>query len=381
MATIALDARKWTDFGIGTYVRCLVAELVKLESPHELMLLMHSDSLAQGVDLPREVRCVAVEARSYSLRELLLFGGVVRRAGADLYHAPHYPLPVRLPAPTVVTVHDLIHLLFPQFLPTGPRGLLARIYAQRMLRSSARRARRIITPSQSTADDLQSRLRVPAEKIRVIPNGVHASFARSQPEAEVARTLAELQVHQPFVLFVANPKPHKNFDRLLEAYALWQSAESSSQLALPRLVCVGARPPERQKLTDLFANDPNTQILGYVDDATLAHLYAACEMFVFPSLYEGFGLPVLEAMAAGAPVITSTTSSLPEVAGDAALLVDPHDATALAHAMQRLHADPDLRAELQRRGRRRAAAHSWATAAAATLAVYEEVLAEEAARR
>ena len=381
MATIALDARKWTDFGIGTYVRCLVAELEKLESPHELLLLMHSDSLAQSVDLPSEVRRVVVEARSYSLRELVLFGGEVRRTEADLYHAPHYPLPLHLPAPTVVTVHDLIHLLFPQFLPTGPRGLLARAYARWMLRSSTRRARRIITPSQSTANDLQSHLRVPAEKIRVIPNGVHSSFARSHPEAEVLQTLTELQVSQPFVLFVANPKPHKNFDRLLEAYALWQSAESSRQLAPPRLVCVGARGAEREKLINLFADDPNTQILGYVDDSTLAHLYAACEMFVFPSIYEGFGLPVLEAMAAGAPVITSTTSSLPEVAGDAALLVDPGDATALARAMQQLHADPNLRAELQRRGRRRAADHSWGAAAAATLAVYDEVLAEGATRR
>jgi glycosyltransferase involved in cell wall biosynthesis len=236
-------------------------------------------------------------------------------------------------------------------------------YARFMLRRAARRAARVLTVSQATAADLTARLGVPAERIVTIWNGVDERFRAPLDEAARDARLAGLGLSPGYFLFVGNPKPHKNLDRLLAAFA---------GVATPgaRLVVVGGESPGAGAL-----RDPRVVAVGRVDAELLPALYRGALALVFPSLYEGFGLPVAEAMACGTPVVASTTPAVAEVGGDAALLVDPLDVAAWTAALQRLAAEPQLRARLSEAGRRRSESFSWSDCARRTLAVYREVLA------
>ena len=284
-----------------------------------------------------------------------------RAAGADILHVPGFDAPARAPCPVVLTVHDLIGVLFPQNLP-----LVSRLYWSRWLPFTLRFAAAIVADSEATRRDIL-RLTKTRARIEVVPLGVDPAFAPPLPE-RIDAVRAHYGLTEPFLLSVGTLEPRKGLDTLVEALALLEGR--------PRLVLAGRvgwywdRVAARIARLGLAAR---VQWLGYVPDADLPALYAAAEAFVYPSRYEGFGLPVLEAMACGAPVVTTTAAALPEVAGDAALLVPPDDPPALAAALDRLITDVDLRADLARRGRDRAARFTWERTARETLAVYRAV--------
>jgi glycosyltransferase involved in cell wall biosynthesis len=366
---LALDARKIDDFGIGTYIQGLLDALPAVGQPEALVAYLPpgrppTAPMAQAGGA--RARWRPLPAGPYSLRELWQLALAARRDGADLYHAPHYVCPPWLPCPAVVTVHDLIHLRF----PVRHRHPLAPVYARLMLRLAVRRARRVITVSESTRRDLVERLGARPERIRVIPNGVGAPFEPPTPSGGVDPVVAGLGVSRPYFLFAGNPLPHKNVARLLDAFA-------GLPPALGRLVLVGIPPTARASL-DRLCRAPGlgdrVHVLAPVPAPVLARLYQGATVVVCPSLWEGFGLAALEAMACGAPVVAANRGALPEVVGDAGLLVDPTDVDALREAMYTLAGQDPLRAALRARGLARARAFSWRHVAEATVAVYREAL-------
>jgi glycosyltransferase involved in cell wall biosynthesis len=368
---IAIDARKLHDFGIGTYLRNLVAQLRRQDGGDTYSLICRRDDAEFVRSLGPHFTPIVERAGNYSILEQFTVPWALHRAKIDLFHAPHYVVSPLTSCPTVVTIHDCIHLRFPQYLPNRR----AYAYARVMMVMAARRARRILTVSHASKDDILRYLKVPAAKIEVIYNALDERLATPPTEEAVTRVRERFQLRAPFILYAGNIKPHKNVDRLIEAFAILRKRHDGEL----KLLIIGddiSKYPNLRRLVHRFQLHQHVRFLGFVPDATLAVLYRLAAAFVFPSLYEGFGLPPLEAMASGTPVITSNVSSLPEVVGDAALLIDPMNPPAIADAMWRVLQDAELRSDLIRRGCDRVKAFSWERSVARTHEVYAEVIAE-----
>ena len=293
----------------------------------------------------------------------------LRQAGVHLLHAMAFVSPLLASVPAVITVHDLSFLRFPeQFRP------LNRLYLSTMTRHSCRRARRVIAVSQATADETVRLLGVPAERIDVVPNGVHHAHLHTLPAFQVQAFRQAKGLPERFVLFLGTLEPRKNLTTLVQAFARTQAARHGV-----KLVIAGGKGWYYQEIfasVERFGLEDAVLFPGFVPDAELPLWYNTATVFVYPSLYEGFGLPLLEAMACGTPVIGADTSCIPEVVGDAGLLIPPHDAAALADGLERLLADADLRADLSQRGRALSAAYTWEAAASATVDSYRRALAD-----
>jgi glycosyltransferase involved in cell wall biosynthesis len=291
-----------------------------------------------------------------------------KREGVTLFHAPHYVLPPLVQCASVVTIHDCIHLMFPQYLPT--RGAFT--YAKWAIRQAAQRSTRVMTVSESSKRDILRFVDTEPDKIDVIYNAYDERFAIEPREDDVVRVRERFQLHDEFVLYAGNVKPHKNLERLIDAFHIVRKRG----LDHLKLVLIG---DEISKYTALRRAVHHHQLhkyvrfLGYLPEETLAVMYRLAGVFVFPSLYEGFGLPPLEAMASGTPVVTSNVSSLPEVAGDAAVLVDPYDPQAIADGIYSVLTDEKLRREMVRKGIARAGQFSWEQSVRRVRQIYGDV--------
>ena len=369
MAVIGIDARKIRDFGIGTYVRNLVRGLAQLDQENKYLLLVGPNGPESLGGLPDNFQLVAERSRVYSIRELFALSWRLWRLKLDLYHATHYVLPLVVPCKSVVTIHDIIHLLYPEFLPSR----LAFFYAQRMIRGTLSRSDRVIAVSQNTRSDLLRFFDADGRNIEVVFNGVDAVFHQRLSAEDLARWQRQLGISPPYLLFVGNPKPHKNLDNVIQAFAKAQAIHAFDG----DLVCVGGNPEAdlrtRQRAEAAGVAD-RIRLLGQVGDEALPAIYQGATLFLYPTLYEGFGLPVIEAMASGVPVITSNTSALREIGEGYAHLVNPLDVEALARAIAHSMADEQHRASLAELGLRRAREFSWERTARRTLAVYKSVL-------
>ncbi len=366
---IVLDARKLHDFGIGTYIRNLVAELGALDPATDYILLTKPGDAAAAIAAGPNFHAVTETAGPYSMAEQWRIPLAVARARADLLHAPHYVLPPLVRCRAIVTIHDCIHLRFPEYLPNRA----AFLYAHSMIRMAARKADRVLTVSEASKRDILYYTGVAPDKVTVICNGLDTRFAAPPDDAAIDRVRQRFQLDHPFVLYVGNIKPHKNIDRLIAAFA---AARADGPDGL-KLVVIGdetSNYPSVRQAVHRHRLDKHVRFFGFQPAPTLVIFYRLARAFVFPSLYEGFGLPPLEAMANGTPVVTSNVSSLPEVTGEAALLVDPYDVTSIADGIRRAVTDEALRQVLIARGLERAGQFSWTKAAAETLAVYRHVL-------
>lgn len=366
---IAIDARKLHDFGIGTYIRNLLRGLARIDQQTEYLVVCQPRDGEAVNEMAPNFRALPETARPYSIAEQIRIPITLVRERAHLLHEPHYVLPVATRCRSVVTIHDCIHLMFPQYLP----GRLAYVYARAAMWRAAHKADRILTVSEASKRDILRFFDVPPDRVTVIYNAIDERFLSPPDEERMELVRQRYQLDHPFVLYVGNIKPHKNLERLLEAFARVRAAGFDEL----RLVIIGDElskyPPLRQAV-HRFRLEKYVRFFGFQPYETLASFYRLARVFAFPSLYEGFGLPPLEAMASGTPVVTSNVSSLPEVAGGAALLVDPHDTQSIASGLQRAVADAELRAELIAKGRARARQFSWRESVAAVHRIYFEVL-------
>jgi len=358
--------------GLASYARELAAHLLQME-PGISWRAFHYDrrppvSLPTPLDaLPRYV--VPWGAYRWRLTTALrhFLGLSMDRffAGVDLFHATEHLLPRFSSVRTVFTLHDLIFLFHPE-----THKPLNRWFLTLMMPRFLRAADAVIAVSECTKRDAIRFYSIPEEKITVIYEGVSPRFRPANPEA-VRAVREKYGLPERFILYVGTIEPRKNLTTLLEAFHHLLATRDL------RLVFVGKKgwlyEGFFRRLRELGLED-RVIFTGYVPDEDLPAIYSAADLFVFPSLYEGFGLPVLEAMACGTPVVCSNTSSLPEVAGDAAILVDPTDVRALAGAMERVLTDEHLRAEIYAKGLGRARQFTWAKAAQETLKVYLEVM-------
>ena len=367
---IGIDVRKLHDFGIGTYIRNLLRHLARMDRETEFVLLCSPQDQQALASVGANFRSVPETAPNYSIAEQLTVPWALARERVTLFHAPHYVLPPLARCRSVVTIHDCIHLMFPQYLPNR----LALAYARTSITAASRRANRVLTVSESSKRDILRFVDVPADKIDVIYNAYDERFGVEPREEDVVRVQERFQLHDEFVLYAGNVKPHKNLARLIEAFNLVRRRG----LDHLKLVMIG---DEISKYTALRRAVHHHQLhkyvrfLGYLPEETLAVMYRLAGVFVFPSLYEGFGLPPLEAMASGTPVVTSNVSSLPEVAGNAALLVDPYDPAAIADGIYTVLTDESVRRDLRKKGLARATQFSWEASVKRVRDIYGEVAA------
>ena len=379
MTTYILDARTVTPHfpGIGRYVANLAPALTAQLAADERLLVLHAPEARDrlgGLAGPR-VRLLATSISPFSLAQQLQLPRLLRETGdVDLYHSTYYLMPYSMRLPTVLTFYDLIPLQHPETVSRRAR-LMFRMTMGMALGVSAH----VVSISEAARRDGLARFKLPPERITTTALAADARFC-PQPPDEVARVRAAYNLPQEIVLFVGINKPHKNLVRLIEAFGRLLQKGSSATLVIagpwddryPEAKAVAASMPGR--LPGNMPTGESVRFLGPVADADLPALYAAATVFVLPSLYEGFGLPVLEAMACGAAVACSSTSSLPEIVGEAALTFDPQDVEAMAEAIGRLLGDEDLRRHMAQAGLVQAASFTWDKTAALTLAVYRQVV-------
>jgi glycosyltransferase involved in cell wall biosynthesis len=353
---IAIDARKWRDYGIGTYVRNLVRHLARLDHETTYFLFCSGSDAPVLRDLAANFVPIVDDSAGYSVSEHVTIPLKLRRLGVDLLHAPHYVLPILCPTRHVVTIHDCIHLLFPQYLPNRA----ATLYARLMMGRAVRRSALVFTVSEaSRADILRFYPDADPARIRVVPNAMDPDLLRDPGEEEMERVRERYQIRERFLLFAGNIKPHKNLERLVKAFGLLKQQTGFDDL---KLILIGDEVGSYGSLRRRVESEgvrADVRFFGFVPVPTLAALYRMASAFAFPSLYEGFGLPPLEAMACGTPVVTSRISSLPEVVGDAAVLVDPYSVESIAEGLRQALSDETLRQELRRKGLARSATFSW----------------------
>ncbi len=370
--------------GSGQYVQNLMRLMPTIAPEHQYLLIGPPDCFTLTVPGPGvETWPTHLPGRASRIDKVLFeqvtFPRICHRWGADVAHVPYWGSPLWTPVPTVVTIHDLIPLLLPAY-----RGnLLVRLYT-RLVSASARRATLVITDSQASQRDIQEHLGLPPQRLRCVYLAAGEQFSpEPAPDDEVVRLSYDLpngsNPGEPsrYVLYLASHDVRKNVAALVEAFSTVAQADDDVALA------IGGKLPQRddplffdpRPLVQALGLAGDVRFIGWVAEDDKPALYRGAACATFPSRYEGFGLPVLEALGCGAPLVTSNSSSLPELLGDAGFAVDPDDVQGLAGAILSCLVDEDMASDLRRRGPEQAARFTWAQTARETLAVYSEAAA------
>lgn len=347
--------------GVYQYIWQLVAAFAELRHDHQFML--YTDAPPPEIPGLTANFSVSVLGRSVpGMWQQITLPLALRRDRVDVFHGPTFTLPLYCPCPSVVTIHDLAFLKVPETVPSSVRRRLAT-----MVPSAIRRARAVVTVSQSVADEVEQNYGPFGERLVSTPLGVSGAFAPIEGAAE--RVRAELGVQGDFILAVGTQEPRKNH---VSAVAAFGAARRRHRFR-HKLVLAGPRGPASEAIRSAIAHQglvEDVVELGFVADRHLPGLYQAASCLFFPSLYEGFGLPVLEAMACGTPVVGADIAAVREVAGDAAMLANPLDTEALADALGVVLTNAHQQEELRKRGLIRSAAFSWRKTAERTLSAY-----------
>ncbi len=371
---IVIDARRIRDFGIGTYIRSLVHALGTVDPRNRYTLVSRAGDARTLAGLPENFRTAVYSLSDRHPLNHIAFPAFLHSLAPDLAHIPLNRVPLLMIRPYVVTVHDLSSLLF-EFHGSDTHMKLRRgIYRRGLLRAS-----RVISVSEATRRDLHDLLGIPFEHVRRVYEAPDPEFLTAPGGAgdeEKQRILERYQISYPFLLYAGNIRPHKNVPRLVEAFAVVRDQLSSHPVYKDlRLIIIGDTisqyPSVRQAVIKSRA-EAVVRFLGFVPFDTLRCFYQSAAAFVFVSRYEGFGLPPLEAMACGTPVVASNVSSLPEVVGDSAVQVNPENVFEIARGIKEVLLDDDLRATLIRCGLDQARRFSWERTAREVLDIYRE---------
>jgi glycosyltransferase involved in cell wall biosynthesis len=353
--------------GINSYIYYLLLNLGQIDSGYRYSVFLSERRFVNNRLSLHYSRWPTDRPLVRILWEQLVQPIALYQAGIDLLHAMAFAGPMATPCPFVVTIYDLSFLHYPEAFRPWNRRYLGTLTAL-----SARRARRVIAISRSTRRDVIKMLGVPSDRVDVAYPGVDGIF-HPLPSADVTRFRQKRALPDRFILFLGTLEPRKNVHKLIQAYGVWRRVEPD----IPRLVIAGGK---GWYYDQIFAEVESLGLTGevlfpgYVVQEELPLWYNAADLFVYPSRFEGFGLPVLEAMACGTPVVTSNVASLPEVAGDAALLVSPDDETELVEAMRRALNEKALRQEMMIKGQAQAATFTWARTALQTVDTYTRAL-------
>jgi glycosyltransferase involved in cell wall biosynthesis len=375
---IAIDMRRMYEFGLATYIRNVVRTLGRVDTVNEYLLLGAATRFEQLGSLPENFHFLPLQNPEGTFATYLEMQRLVNAHGVDLVHVPHtFWRPLLTRAPYVITVHDLLDYMYRARTNNGMRRAFHAYMTQRVMDKAAR----IFAVSNFTKRDVARHFNVAPSKIEVVYNALDESFQRGHSTlAEQEMVRGRYQVDSPFLLYAGRISPHKNVARIIEAFSALKAA-LAKEGAYPdlKLIVIGdevSKNPDIRRAVIRSGMQHDVRFLGYVSIDVLRIFFDMAKVFVFPSLYEGFGLPPLEAMAHGTPVVASNTSALPEVVGNAALLVNPENVFEISRAMHRMLTDQPLRERMKAAGIVQAQRFSWETSVRRMVAVYEEVLAE-----
>ncbi len=376
LVKIAIDIRRMTEFGVGTYIRNVVRTLGRLDHETTFSLIGSPDKVKEIGPLPPNFHTVPLDGPERTLKSFREFRAIVQRLQCDLVHIPSlFSIPRALPCPYVITVHDMLDHMSRARIQTGFWGSLH----FQLTRQVLRRASRIFAVSNFTKIEMEKLFGIPSTQIEVIYNAIDERFLRGHASPADRQLIAErYQVTYPFLLYAGRISPHKNVVRMIEAFSALK-AELEKDGAFPdlKLIIIGddlSGSPDLRRTVIRSGMQNDVRFLGFVPVEVLRTFYDQAKVFVFPSLYEGFGLPPLEAMAHGTPVVTSNISSLPEVVGNAAVLVHPENVFEIMRALHRVLLDQPLRDKMKERSYKQAAKFSWEKSVRRIMDAYREVV-------
>ncbi len=372
---IAIDLRRLTEFGVGTYTRNIVRALSRLDHSNDYYLIGSPEKIAEIGTLSSNFRAVSLLHSDTSAKGYFECRGLIKSLKCDIVHVPHlFALPRSLPCPYVMTVHDVLDHMYRS---RGRSGFRRSLYFQ-MTRRVLRGASRIFAVSRFTKMELEKLFGIPSIRVHTIYNAIDERFLHGHATDSDRQFLAErYQVNYPFLLYAGRISPQKNLVRIIEAFSsLKAELEKENKYTDLKLIIIGdelSKHPDLRRTVVRSGVQNDVRFLGFVPIDTLRIFYDVAKVFVFPSLYEGFGLPPLEAMAHGTPVLTSNTSSLPEVVGSAAVLVNPENIFEIRRGLQRILLDQPLRSKLKQRGYEQVQKFSWEYSAREVLNAYAEI--------
>ena len=372
---VAIDIRRITEFGVGTYTRNAIRTLARLDHDNEYFLIGIPGRLGDIEPLPPNFITVPGQPNELSIASYVELHRILKDNRCDLLHVPHlFWKPQGIPCPYVVTVHDLLDHMY----RVNSQSSLKRTLHFQFTRRVLHRAARIFAVSNFSKADTVRLFDVQPEKIEVIYNAIDDRFRMGHASDAEREFIAErYQVNCPFLLYAGRISPHKNVVRIIEAFAALKNELNKEGLYDDlKLIIIGdevSRHPDLRRACIKGAVQNDVRFLGFVPIDVLRIFYDQAKIFVFPSLYEGFGLPPLEAMAHATPVVTSNTSSVPEVVGNAAVMVNPENVFEIMRALHRVLIDQALRDKLKSRGLVQAAKFSWDASVTRMLDIYKEV--------
>jgi len=364
-----------SEFGVGTYIRNVVRTLGRLDRENKYLLIGVPEKVQEIGALPPNFHTVPLRAPERTVQGYREFRTALARLKCDLVHIPNlFSVPRAMPCPYVMTVHDMLEHMSRAREQSGFWRSLHFQLTRRVLRGASR----IFAVSQFTKSEIEKIFEIPSDRIEVVYNAIDERFLHGHATAADRELIAKrYQVTYPFLLYAGRVSPHKNVVRMIEAFsALKTELERDQTLPDLKLIIIGddlSGNPDLRRTVVRSGVQNDVRFLGFVPIEVLRIFYDVAKIFVFPSLYEGFGLPPLEAMAHGTPVVTSNVSSLPEVVGKAAVLVNPENVFEIMRALHRVLTDPALRERMKERGYEQAAKFSWETSVRRILEVYRQI--------